>query len=212
MTPRLRHLAPGLAMLASLGTASAYESGPPDAMCGNPPGQSNCTMCHYEFEVNSGGGSLALLGLPADYVPGQTYALTVQLEDQGQDRWGFELTVLDDADPTHEGGQLAVTDPDNTQISYDYFGTEDYLKQTKTGTQADIVDGPVTWTFDWTAPDATVSSVTFYVAGNAADGDVSYTGDYIYLKKMTLFAAPPTPVDGSSWGKVKALYRGALPR
>ena len=41
------------------------------------------------------------------------------------------------------------------------------------------------WTFKWTAPTNDVGPITFYAAGNAANGDFSTSGDYIYTQKAT---------------------------
>jgi hypothetical protein len=184
----------------------AYSSGPPDGYGGNPPYYENCTTCHFSYDPNSGDGSLQLLGLPDGFAPGETYSLEVRLADPDQIRWGFELTVLDDADFLSSGGQIVVTDPGNTQLSEDGEGTVDYLKHTLGGTQWGLADGPAFWSFDWTAPSADVGSVTFYVAGNAANGDESFIGDYIYVSTYTVPAAPTATVS-TTWSRVKSLYR-----
>lgn len=188
-------------------TAFAYSSGPPDGFSGNPPFDSDCTTCHFSFDVNSGDGNLEILGLPPEYEPGATYPLTVRLSDPGQVRWGFELTVLDDLDFGLQGGQLEVTDPVSTQISIDPENEADYLKQTSDGIRDGVPDGPVDWTFSWIAPGPEKQSVTFYIAGNAADGDYSLTNDYIYTRTYTLRPSETTPVTASTWGRVKQLFR-----
>lgn len=187
--------------------ALSFSFGPPDGLAGNPPYYEDCTTCHFDHEVNSGDGVLAVEGLLDEYEPGRTYSLTVRLADPGQRRWGFELTVLDDADPSAQGGQLIATDSENTQLSEDYDGTVDYLKQTSDGSYMNTPDGPVRWDFDWTAPDASIPGLTFYVAGNGADGDASYFGDYIYTRSYTLTVAVPSASRSSTWGRIKALYR-----
>ena len=207
MTTPLRQGAAVLSLLAIPVLASAYSSGPPDSYAGNPPFESNCTSCHFSFEVNSGDGGLAILGLPTVYTPGATYPLMVQLSDPGQVRWGFELTVLDDLDFSLQGGQLQVTDAIGTQISIDPENEVDYLKQTFDGIHDGTNDGPVTWEFEWVAPGPEKESVTFYVAGNAADGDFSLTNDYIYTQTYTLRPSDPTPVADSSWGRLKRLFQ-----
>ncbi|MCA9728610.1 MAG: choice-of-anchor V domain-containing protein [Candidatus Eisenbacteria bacterium] len=197
---------PGLAgLICALvpALASAYSSGPLDGFSNNPPIYLNCTFCHATYELNSGDGDLQILGLPSEYVPGQTYPLTVLLEDSGQMRWGFELTVLDDSDDYAQGGDMVVTDPVNTQLSEDSEGTRDYLKQTTEGTHWPS-GGPTTWSFDWIAPD--LPSVTFYFCGNAANGDETSDGDYIYARSAPVTRREPTPVSESSWGRVKSLY------
>lgn len=186
--------------------AQGFSSGPPDGFAGNPPAFEACNICHFSFELNSGDGDLQVLGMPATYVPGAVYNLSVQLEDPGQLRWGFELTVLDDDDPLSEGGALGVADAVNTQISLDSNGTVDYLKHTSDGTYGGTNDGPVTWDFVWTAPDAAVGPISFYVAGNAANGDGSLINDYIYTRSYTLDPEDATPTRQTTWGRVKQLY------
>lgn len=181
------------------GSASAFSSGPPDDFAGNPPGLSDCTTCHGSFPVNSGDGSLMLDGLPEAFDPGSTYDLTVVLADGQQSRWGFEATVLDG---DTAAGDLVVTDAANTQLS-ESSGRQ-FVKQTFDGTYAGTVDGPVSWSFQWVAPD--VPQVTFYVAGNAANGDGSTANDYIYTISAELLRNDPTPVVSTTWSGVKGFY------
>ncbi|MDQ3919666.1 MAG: PQQ-dependent sugar dehydrogenase, partial [Acidobacteriota bacterium] len=49
------------------------------------------------------------------------------------------------------------------------------------------------WTFKWTAPGADVGPVTFYVAGNQANGDQNNSGDNIYFTFATATFQPPAP-------------------
>lgn len=193
-----------LGALALPSIASGYSGGPPDRLANNPPLNENCTICHFSFDLNSGDGALSLQGLPTQYQPGETYPLTVMLSDPGQARWGFELTVLDDADFYAEGGALIVSDAVNTQLSQNIEGTEDYLKHTSIGTYRDT-EGPASWNFRWMAPD--LPSVTFYVVGNAADSDDSFIGDYIYARQYSMYRSDGTPVIESTWGRIKTLYK-----
>ncbi|HWN82981.1 MAG TPA: choice-of-anchor V domain-containing protein, partial [Candidatus Udaeobacter sp.] len=136
------------AALASACAVSASPGGPPDGFAGNPPANITCRDCHG-YAV--GDGALALLGVPPAFTPGASYDLTVQLQDPGQRRWGFELTVIDA--PSHAAGTLQVVDAVRTQLS-DHPGSEpDYLKQTLEGTQNGTLNGPVIWPFQWIAPD-----------------------------------------------------------
>lgn len=209
MHPRYGILSCALLLVASV--ASAWEFGPPDGYAGNPILYQNCSVCHYSYEPDSGDGALQLIGLPASYVPGQTYSLSVELSDPGQRRWGFELCAVNDADPDNpyaDGGALLVTDATNTQLSVDGDGTLDYLKQTEDGAYTGVPNGPITWSFQWKAPnDPGIPSVSFYVAGNAADNDDSYIGDYIYTRAVTVYPENPTATAETTWGRVKELYR-----
>jgi hypothetical protein len=162
----------------TLGFASmlmAYSGGPPNGKTG-APGEGTCVDCHSTNPLNSGDGTLAI-DAPAAFEPGHTYTITVEIADPGQSRWGFELTPLDQ-------GSITITDAANTQLST--MGSNSYVKHTSTGTHNGTNDGPVTWTFDWTAPATDPpESVTFYAAGNAADGNFANTNDYIYTTMAT---------------------------
>ena len=56
------------------------------------------------------------------------------------------------------------------------------------------------WTFEWTAPLTIIGPITFYWAGNDADGIDSslVNGDTIYLAQKTILATPGTSISGSS--------------
>jgi hypothetical protein len=193
----LRTLGSAAALLASAAfllnpsPAASYSSGPPDGFAGEPPLYRDCTLCHGTDLP--GDGALILLDLPDIYTPNQTYDLEIQLQDPGQFRWGFELTALDDASED-QGGILLVTDKITTQLSENQGGHPDYLKHTLTGTYQGVPNGPVSWQFQWTAPAS--GNVTFYAAGNAANGDgQNDDGDVIYLARAQV-AAPVTGVPG----------------
>jgi len=149
------------------------------------PGEGTCQQCH---QFGPDDGQLQIIGTPAEYSPNQSYSLTVSLEDPGQQRWGFELTAVDS--DGNGVGSFTVTDPVNTQLSDNNPSTaRDYLKHTSTGTYNGTFDGPVTWDFQWTAPSSNRGPVTFYAAGNAADGDGTTAGNYIYATSAGVPAA-----------------------
>jgi len=156
-----------LALLAPA-LALAYSSGPPNGVTG-APGEGTCVQCHGGNDVNSGDGLLVIDG-PLQFSAGETYTVTVSLQDPGQQRWGFELTCLDQ-------GALATGGGDTQTAS---AGGNAYVKHTSSGTHSGTPDGPVTWSFEWTAPAAPEGPVTFYAAGNAANGNGSTSGDFIY--------------------------------
>jgi hypothetical protein len=109
-------------------------------------------------------------------MPGDTMDLRVILWSVvGQQKRGFELTVLDcDDEPV---GQLLVADSLSTQRSIAPNGRE-YLKHTAAGSVSpDSLE--TWWPFRWRAPDTYVGPVTFYVAACGADGDSTPAGDVI---------------------------------
>ena len=124
------------------------------------------------------GGSVNLSEAPSDYVPGAVYTLMVQVAMPGQQRWGFEATAL--KTDGKGAGDLIVTNAANTRLKVDAARSRTYIEQTRPGTMAGQKDvGPV-FRFDWKAPDAGSGPVTFYAAGNAANGDGATSGDFIF--------------------------------
>jgi aldose sugar dehydrogenase len=161
----------------SFQTTHAYSTGPPAGFTG-APGEFTCAECHVPESAGTGQTTLTV---PATYVPGQTYQISVHhfSNDPTRTRWGFELTALDDADT--KAGDLHSTD-NLTQVldNSGPLGTRQYIEHTATGTFQGQTGG-VNWTFNWTAPSIDVGRVTFYVAGNQANGDGNTSGDFIHF-------------------------------
>jgi len=86
----------------------AFSSGPPAGYTGAPGEEPEaCAECHVP--ANAGTGNISITA-PQNYVPGQTYPITVTHNNAADDtrlRWGFELTVLDTGD--EKAGDLQST-------------------------------------------------------------------------------------------------------
>src|ERR671916_581916 len=122
---------------------------------------------------------------------GQTYDITVthSTADATRVRWGFQLTALDSAD--EKAGAFAAAD-DLTRVvnGEGPFPAREYIEHTTAGTFPGQLNG-ASWTFKWTAPAEDVGPVTFYLAGNQANGDGNSSGDNIYFTfKSASFQAP----------------------
>jgi uncharacterized repeat protein (TIGR01451 family) len=190
-----RNQFPYLALLVLLllivGLADAkFSSGPPDGRTG-APNEGFCTDCHSGTPTN---GSISISGLPTQYDVATTYTITVTLQDPGQQRWGFELTAVDE---NGDGiGKFTIIDAVNTQLS-DNVGTQrDYVKHTSAGSYAGTANGPVTWQVEWTSPALIFGDVAFYVAGNAADNNNATTGDNIYAGYYLTEGKNPGSISG----------------
>jgi len=186
--------------------ATARSDGPPIARTG-APGEGDCSQCHGA--LNDGlGGMITIDDVPAAYVPGQLYTLSVTLSRTGKSRWGFEITALDAGDAP--AGALAASSP---LTGYNTQGgtNRQYVYQTTNngdGSFAGTANGPVSWTFDWTAPAAGAGAVTFYAAGVAADGNGNAdSGDPVYTTSVTSAEDVTTPTAVTTWGWIKNHYR-----
>lgn len=197
-----------LAMAPALARASAH--GPDDGVAGDPPISFNCTICHDSYPVGSGNGALVVSGLPAEYQPGAQYSVNIRLSDPGQRRWGFEMTVIDD--DGYQCGDMSPALPAHVQLSPGAGTNRDYIKHTLAGTQPGAAFG--TWDVIWQAPPAGAGTANFYVAGNAANWNGVWTGDYIYVRSVAVAEAVATTVAapaGATEGAAPALAVGPNP-
>lgn len=176
-------------ILCVTGIVLAFAGGPPTGATGSVIfNQASCAQatCHVGT-ANTGSGTLTLSGVPANYALGQSYTLTVTLQQTGQRRWGFQLSAR-----ARATGQSTGT----LQQGLDGFsqlqtlGGIQYVAHNAAGTRAGTVTGPVSFQVRWTAPAINVGEVVFSVAGNAANNDNNNTGDFIYTREMT--SQPPT--------------------
>jgi len=162
----------------------AYAEGPPDAHTGGF-GEPTCNECHGT-RVNSNGGNVTINGLPSGgYTSGNTYPITVTITDSTARRWGFELSAR--TSDGKQAGTLAKGGDGFTQIAAAFANPSvQYIEHTIQGTRPGT-SGPQSFTFNWTAPDASRGTVVFDVAANAANNNsVNDAGDHIYQTEVKL--------------------------
>jgi hypothetical protein len=191
--------------------AFSYE--PPTGHTG-APGENTCASCHTGGATFD--GSLSI-DTPDSYQSGMSYTIIVTLQDPGQARWGFELIPL-----RREGAELvmagSLTNLSLHTTIQEIFDGKQYISHTSNafdtgepdGTYAGTPDGPVSWSFTWTAPPAGSDTVWFYAAGNAANNNgTNGAGDFIYTANASVPEVPTTAVTSTSttWGKIKMRYR-----
>ena len=162
---------------------SASASGPTPSHT-NAPGETNCTACHSDFPVNTGTGNVTITGVPANYLPGQTFTITAKTSQADAVIYGFQLTAIDST-----GGQIGTfnlpsQNPQQLQVLNGLVDgmVRQYVEHTVDGiipTQF----GSKSWTFSWTAPSQRKGKIGFYMAGNGANSDGNTGGDYIYTTK-----------------------------
>lgn len=178
---------------------SASASGPSPSYT-NAPGEGNCTACHNSFQVNSGAGSVTISGIPANYLPNQQVTVRVTTADPGPSAsvFGFELTAVDRLGGKAGSFSVPSGNPAKTQIKNGLVNNvgREYVEHTLAGISSGVF-GYNTWAFTWTAPTKRVGKIDFYAAGNAANGDGTPAGDYIYTtSKSSLTGTAIANFDG----------------
>jgi hypothetical protein len=173
-------LAVGLA--AMVGAAGVrYLDGPPPRMTGGF-GEANCSFCHFDNPVDDGAGEVRVTGFPERYEPGRTYRVVVEVWRPGLTAGGFQVAVRyapGAADAGKQAGELRATD---SHVAVRPADSVSYVQHTPD--QPKVRDGAMRWEFDWTAPVRAGDGLVLHAAGNAANGDNSEFGDYIYLAEL----------------------------
>ena len=139
---------------------------------------------------------MTLTGLPElGYALNEQYDLTVTLSQTQRARFGFEMTAVDANG--RAAGDWDNLEPLRIALENNRVGANNrrYAGHTLVGTAP---NGPnqSTWVLRWKAPATDIGRVTFYVVGNAANGDGSSNGDFIYSinRSITRFVATPQAV------------------
>lgn len=167
--------------------ATLFVDGPPAAHTGGF-GEPTCHACHFDHRLDDPAGGVRLGGVPHRYVPGRAYTITITLHREGLRRGGFELAVR-----FADGRQAGSLRPLDERVALaDSLGIR-YARQTRAGTSPAAPD-TARWRLEWVAPSGG-STVLFHVAANAADGDDSALGDFIYLASARARRGVPGPPD-----------------
>jgi hypothetical protein len=145
------------------------------------PGESTCNQanCHTGNSINAAGGSITIdaPGLVNwEYNLGVTYTINVTVARTGINLFGLGFEALTSAGAN--AGTLAVINSQTTTKNATVLGNSrrSIVHNLNGGASANSH----TFTFKWTAPTTNIGNVTFYVAGNAANGNGSVSGDFIY--------------------------------
>jgi hypothetical protein len=159
---------------ALCGVAAAFENGPPPGHTG-VLGQSDCTECHFDNGTDAQRGAVKLIGVPATYLAGQRYEISVTLKHSALSTGGFQLAIQDIAG--NPAGRLNAIHDDVKTISVD--GTDNsYIQHSKPRRKRNG-DTDIQWTVVWTAPGGN-RELIIGVAAVAANDDASALGDYVY--------------------------------
>ncbi len=146
----------------------------------------NTSGCHTGT-LNAGPGGLTIsTDIPATgYIPGQNYSVQVQVNAGGTNgnKFGFSASAVKSGTGTFTNG----------------FAAADATTLAKSGGQFIVHNSSVaggganashTFSFQWTAPASGTGEVTFFAAGNSANGNNSDSGDQIYTGSLNVSEAP----------------------
>ena len=167
----------GLLLLTYPEITKGTVNGSPGGKTNSPVDGSNCTGCH-NATLNNGQGSVVITSnMPNnEYVPGQTYTITVTASHPSFSTYGFELTA---ENGSSKAGNFIITNASETKL----VNNSNAVTHKMQGT---LGASTKTWTVDWTAPGSFFSAVDFYVCAITADGNGANSGDQVYTNVYTV--------------------------
>ncbi len=137
------------------------------------PGETTCSACH---SGGSGATTVNISATPAftgnQYIPGNTYTITIDVSNSAYNLFGFGCEILDGATNT-DAGNMTVA------LSGVKFLTATNGRKNATHTSPKSGTGTANFQFVWTAPVTTNSAVVIYAAGNAVNGNGGTSGDMV---------------------------------
>ena len=168
------------------GTPPTGRTGAPSL---NPTAGTTCAGCHAgNYQPNSPSMFVVFDNGNQQYVPGETYDMTLTMNSPGQKRWGFSMVARDTDNTGTDVGQFMES---ATDVQVYPASTMNHVGQQNAPNN---VFDSYTFSFQWQAPNPGVGDVTFFSVGNAANGTFGTTGDIIYTNNLTISEAPSAVV------------------
>ena len=158
-----------------------FSSQAPNGYTGAVMGQ-NCTNCHGGASLNTAGGSVSTTGLPnTGYTAGAQYNFTLTTTHgvANRFRWGFAISAKNSAG--NDVGSFSTTNPDAIVGGGELSHSNPPIQSTAS---ASFTQTNLSWTAPAT-PGPNDQVITFYYMGNAANGNGSSSGDFIYAGTAT---------------------------
>jgi len=145
------------------------------------PGETTCGPCHGGATTSGGAwDNISLTGVPGNnYAAGQTYTITINGGSAATAKNGFQITAL------NSSNAMAGSFVAGTGNAVSTSGARSYVTHTGAGVSS------TSWSFQWTAPNPAVGTVTFYLAFNATNSNNGTSGDIVYGKSFALSSGNP---------------------
>lgn len=143
-------------------------------------GEETCRSCHFDYDLNPAEGSLEISGFPQKLSAGELLEIQIKVERKELEAAGFQLSAR------YEDGSQAgkfVIKNDDIVFTKSMADSIQYVQHSNEGTRP-YQENSKSWIVKWKVPSSIKGSVVFNVAANAANGDQSEFGDFIYTKEM----------------------------
>ncbi len=146
-------------------------------------GEPTCQTCHFDNDLNDPNGYLRLEGLDGDIEAGTSNPVIVTLRHPELVIAGFQASFRHT-----DGSQAGALSSSDDRTLVTKLNGVTYIQHTLAGTKVGD-DQVATWTFDWAVPE-TEGPVWLHVTANAANGDRSEFGDFVYADSLLFEVSP----------------------
>lgn len=142
-------------------------------------GEESCHSCHFDYDLNPGEGNLEIYA-PETYKAGESLDIEVTVQREDIEKAGFQMTARFEDGSQAGRFELAETLTETPDVDNDV----QYLQHGIGEVTAE--GGSKTWAITWNAPEEKTGPVYLNIAVNAANGDDSEFGDWIYVDEVVL--------------------------
>ncbi len=146
-------------------------------------GEETCRSCHFDYDLNPDGGSISVSGIPAELPVDEPIEITITVEREDMGAAGFQISAR--YEDGSQAGKFDIGDNGRIIFSGAVPDSLQYVQHSNEGTNPSA-ENKNSWMVRWEAPKSLTGPIIFNIASNAANGDQSEFGDYIYAKELNI--------------------------
>jgi hypothetical protein len=128
-------------------------------------------------------GSLSVSGIREEVSPGELLTIQIMVQRDDMGKAGFQLSAR--FPDGSQAGQFKIENNERVMFTEAASDSLQYVQHSSTGTEP-VKTGVNSWAIAWQAPESAKKLIIFNVAANAANGDASEFGDFIYVEEIRI--------------------------
>lgn len=144
-------------------------------------GEETCRSCHFDYDLNPDGGSLEITGIPKKISEKGRIHIEITVEREALGAVGFQLSAR--YPNGQQAGSFDIKGKDRIMFSRSVPDSLEYIQHSDVSTDP-TGENSSSWTLTWVAPESVSEPVIFNIVANAANGDQSEFGDFIYAREI----------------------------